>query len=66
MYEGGKALPITTARVKVGTVEKSARVEPGARSVVLSLELEPGETTIESSFGGEGFELASYYVYVTW
>jgi hypothetical protein len=52
MYEGGKALAITTARVRVGSVERSTPIERGARSVALSLELEPGETTIEASFQG--------------
>jgi arylsulfatase A-like enzyme len=63
----GKALPVASARLKVGTRDERQAVSPQDKSVTFSLDLQAGNTEIQSWFlDGDGKELSgAYYVTVT-
>ena len=63
--EGGKALPITKARIKIGDEEQTGSVSKAAKNVKFRLRLAAGETRLYSWFTGEkGEEWGAYFVYV--
>jgi hypothetical protein len=49
-YPPGKALPVASARLKIGAVEVSADVEPGAKAVEFTVELPAGPTQLQTWF----------------
>ncbi len=66
-YLAGKALPVASARLKVGTRDERKPVSPQDKSAAFALELPAGNTEIQTWFlDAEGKELCgAYYVYVT-
>lgn len=64
-YEGGRALPITGARLAVGDVVTEQPVAGDAEAARFTVELPSGETRLEASFTVAGEEAAAYYVYVS-
>jgi len=65
-YPPGKALAIAKARLKIADVDKSANVDPNARSVTFTVDLKAGKTTMQTWFldGGGKQVCGAYYVYV--
>ena len=60
----GKELDAVKARVKVGDAEATADVPAGATEVSLELDLEPGETTLETALTtAAGKERGAFFVY---
>jgi len=64
---GGKALPVTRARLKIGDLELTKPVELDARAVVFRAHLKPGKTTLQTWFVDEetGRSWGAYYAYIT-
>ncbi len=63
-WSGGRAIPIRTARLRVGDVERTVDVEPGAESVTFRLDLPAGRTRLQTWLtDADGAELGSYFVY---
>ncbi len=60
-----KKLDATTASVKVGDAEATAKVERGATSVPIELDLPAGEAKLETRLKGPSGERGAFYVYVT-
>ena len=62
----GKALPISRARLRIGTLELRQRVNGEAQEVLFETELEPGERQLQSWFHDEAGELLAraYYLEV--
>ena len=62
----GKALPIASARLRVGDQEQAIDVDPADQAAVFNLRLQPGRTQFQTWFyGPQGGELCgAYYVYV--
>jgi arylsulfatase B len=64
-YTGGNALPLKTARIRVGDQEAEGPVEPDARGVTFTLDLAAGEARLETWLSdGADLVLGAYYVYV--
>ena len=65
-WGGGSALPVTSARLRLGDRSWVQTTEPDQKAVVFEVELEAGETQVQSYFGlADGTELGAYYLYVT-
>jgi len=64
---GGKAVPATTARLRIGDLELTKPVGKEDRAIVLRTRLKPGKTTLQTWFVDEesGQSRGAYYVYVT-
>lgn len=61
----GKAVPAKKATVRIGTVEKTAVVPPGAKEVVFELDLKPETTTMSAEFETDSGEVfGAYFAYV--
>lgn len=61
----GKPVAATKATLKIGDVERSAAVAPGAKEVVFEFELEPETTTMTATFQTESGEVfGAYFAYV--
>ena len=66
LFNGGKALMITTAKLVVGDHEQVAKVSPVAKSVEFRLFVKSGPTRLKTYFNNEESALlGAYYVYVT-
>ncbi|MGB2824091.1 MAG: N-acetylgalactosamine-4-sulfatase, partial [Phycisphaerae bacterium] len=63
-YHGGEALDLTEARIRVGEVELTQPVAPGAKHVTFKLRLPAGEMRVQTWLTGEGLSIGAYYVYV--
>jgi hypothetical protein len=58
----GTALPIARARLRIGDVDQSQAVQPGDRSAVFTVNLEAGETRLQTWFyDKDGNELCGAY-----
>jgi len=65
-YEGGTALDLQWARVKLAGVERHAEIDPASDKVAFHVDLPAGETKLYAAF----FEkkertIAPYYIYIT-
>ena len=64
-YGGGKAVPVTTARLVVGDITQEMPVTPDDKGIVFSAELNAGETLLQTWFvDDDGNDIGAYYVYV--
>lgn len=64
--EGGRAIPITEARLKIGDVEATAAVAPDDHAAVFELPLQPGSTRLQTWFTDTGgTSRGAYYVTIT-
>jgi len=65
-YIAGKALPISSARLRLGDFEQTRSPDEGAQSVTFTVSLQPGDTELQTWFlDAVGKEiLGAYYVYV--
>lgn len=64
-YGGGRAIPIVRAKLKVGDVEHESAVGPDDKGIAFSVDLNAGETRIQSwFFDADGNDVGAYYVYV--
>ncbi|AQQ70234.1 Arylsulfatase precursor [Limihaloglobus sulfuriphilus] len=66
LYPEGKALPIKTARMKIGGIEKTFEVKDKDREVVFETKLPKGRTTLQGWFLDESGEqlCGAYYAQV--
>ena len=66
-FRAGVALPIVSAKLKVGEIEKNQAIAPGDQAVVHVVQLERGPTRLQTWFyDADGKEICgAYYVYVT-
>ncbi|MBN1250462.1 MAG: sulfatase-like hydrolase/transferase, partial [Anaerolineae bacterium] len=65
-WGGGRALPLSSARLRVGEQELGQGIEPDQKEIVFELDLEPGETQLQTYLSGDDdLALGAYYVYVT-
>jgi len=63
--EGGKALPIVKARLKVGRFDKTVPVADQAKEATFRVTLRPGDASIETWFvRTDGSASGAYYLYV--
>ena len=66
LFNGGKELMITSAKIVVGGHEQVVKVGPLAKSVGFRLFVESGPTQLKTYFNNEEDTLlGAYYVYVT-
>lgn len=64
-YGGGKAIPVVTARLKVGDIEQEASVGEDDLGITFTAELNAGETRLQTWFiVDESSDIGAYYVYV--
>lgn len=64
-YPEGKALQIKTATIKIGEQSFTSNVEPGSASVKFILNLDAGNTFIQTWLKCEdGTEIGAYYTYI--
>ena len=64
LYNGGKALDIQTAAVKIGDQEQSRMVTKDEKGVIFTFRLKAGETRLQTYLTNEdGFEVGAYYIY---
>jgi len=64
-YGGGRAVPVTTARLVVGDITQETPVAPDDKGIVFSAELNAGETLLQTWFvDDDGNDIGAYYVYV--
>jgi hypothetical protein len=64
-YGGGRALPMTAARLRVGDKEYTQSILPGDKGIVFTIDMEIGETELQTYFHDEThMEIGAYYVYV--
>ena len=64
-YHGGRAIDVTTARIRIDGREQSQTIEPEDKGVFFTFHLEPGEKHLETELtDGGGISLGAYYVYV--
>ena len=63
-YHGGRAVDLRTARVRIGELEQSQPIEPGATHATFTFPLPAGETRIQTFLtDANGSTIGSYYVY---
>ena len=63
-YNGGKALDIQTATIKIGDQEQTQMVTKDGKGVTFTFRLKAGETRLQTYFTNEdGFEVGAYYIY---
>ena len=64
-YGGGKAVPIRTAKLRVGDIEQESLVTPDDKGIVFTADLNAGETLLQTWFiDGKGNDIGAYYVYI--
>jgi len=64
-WGGGRALPLESARLRVGDRTWSQPIDEEQHAVVFDVDLVAGETQVQSTFfGADGRDLGAYYVYV--
>jgi hypothetical protein len=65
-FEAGKALPIASARLRLGTVERTRTVKAGDKAAAFTVALPAGRAELQTWFYGvDGNELCgAYYIYV--
>lgn len=64
-YGGGKAIPVTGARLKVGDSDLESPVSADDLGITFTAELKAGETLLQTWFDNEdGEDIGAYYVYV--
>ena len=66
LYNGGNALALTTAQIRVGEQIATQAIPPNAKGVTFTFNLTAGQTRMHTEFTDESGELAigAYYVYV--
>ena len=63
-YNGGKALDIQTATIKIGDQEQTQMVTKDGKGVTFTFRLKAGETHLQTYLTNEdGFEVGAYYIY---
>ena len=64
--QGGKAIPAQTARLKIGDIDKTQKIDENAHSSVFEVNLKAGKTRLQTWFmDDKNRELCgAYYVYV--
>jgi len=63
--EGGKAINITKARLKIGDFDHTQPVTNQAKAVTFTVRLQPGKTRLQGWFiDQQGSAFGSYYVYI--
>ena len=66
LYNGGKALDLKTARIRVGDQEQTQAIAPDAKGVTFTFALNAGETQLQTYLtDDDGFSVGAYYIYVT-
>ena len=66
LYNGGKALDLKTARIRVGDQEQTQAIDPDAKGVTFTFALNAGETQLQTYLtDDDGFSVGAYYIYVT-
>jgi arylsulfatase B len=64
-WGGGRAMPLTAARIRVGGQVLHVPIEVEAEAAVFELDLVAGETRLQTTLcSDEGTEVGAYYVYV--
>jgi arylsulfatase A-like enzyme len=64
-YGGGRAIPLTSAHIRVADREQSRPIAPGAKYVAFTVDLNAGETRLQTWLSDDGgASLGAYYVYV--
>ena len=65
LYNGGKALAFTAAKIRVGDETATKVIPPDAKGVTFTFNLTAGQTRMHTEFADETGELAigAYYVY---
>ena len=65
-YGGGVAIPIRSAGLRVGAQEAHVELQAGEKCATFELNLEAGQTHVQTYFGAEdGQDLGAYHVYIT-
>jgi len=63
-YGGGKAVPVKTAKLRVGGIEQESLVSADDKGVIFTADLNAGETQLQSWFiDDQGNDIGAYYVY---
>ena len=66
LYNGGKALDLKTARIRVGDQEQTQAIDLDAKGVTFTFALNAGETRLQTYLTDDnGFSVGAYYIYVT-
>jgi hypothetical protein len=61
----GKALPLTTARLRIGGAEQTQPIPLASTEIVFEVELKAGPAKLETCLiAGNGTSRGAYYVYV--
>ena len=65
LYNGGKALALTAAKIRIGDQTSTKMIPPDAKGVTFTFNLTAGQTRMHTEFSDETGELAigAYYVY---
>jgi len=65
MYTGGKALPVTQAKLRVGGSEFETAIGPEDAGAVFKVTMARGQTHLQTWLTDDkGLEVGAYYVYV--
>ncbi len=66
LYQGGRALDLKTAQIRIGNQTETKTIAPDAHGVTFTVNLTAGQTRLHTVFSDETGELAigAYYVYV--
>lgn len=66
LYNGGKALDLKKAQIRVGDQSATQAIAPDAKGVTFTFDLTAGQTRMHTEFADETGELSigAYYVYV--
>ncbi len=65
-WGGGRAIPLTWARLRVADVEQRMAIAADDRYAEFVVDLQPGETRLQTFLGDDdGNAIGAYYVYVT-
>jgi len=65
LYTGGRALPVTQARLRIGDQEFTKAIEPDDVCATFQVSLPKGQTHLQSWLtDGEGLTVGAYYIYV--
>jgi len=63
-YHGGKALNLTTARVKIGEQEQTQTIDPEAKGITFAFGLEAGAMRLQTFLtDADSVSIGAYYVY---
>ena len=65
LYNGGKALALKSAQIRIGEQTATKEIPPDAKGVTFTFHLTAGQTRMHTEFADETGELAlgAYYVY---